>query len=239
MYWGVNPYNDWREERLRTFNYDYPIYMADLNKLESLTKENFEYAMVRFIPEVTKIKGGNYPGSMLYQMCTSIQKYLNVNKIPWKVVKGEDFHEIKVVLDNVMKERAVENIGMVKKQAQVITYEYENELWQKGILGEDNPDKLRNTVLFLIGMNAILRAVDEHYNLHREMPTKASQIQFERDPDGVKCVVYREDAVSKTHDGGIADRKTDRKEVWIYPNDDVNRCPVRLIDKYLGLCPPL
>ena len=69
------------------------------------------------------------------------------------------------------------------------------------------------------------------------MPNKCSQLQFERDPDGVKCLVYREDAVSKTHDGGIADRKSDCKEVWIYPNDNVNRCTVRLIEKYLSLCP--
>ena len=58
-----------------------------------------------------------------------MQKYLNVNKIPWKIVKGTDFKEIKIVLDNAMKERTEEGIGMVKKQAEVITYEFENELW--------------------------------------------------------------------------------------------------------------
>ena len=56
------------------------------------------------------------------------------------------------------------------------------------------------------------------------MPGNASELQFECDPDEVKCLVYREDAVSKTHDGGIDDRKSDRKEVWVYPNDDnINR----------------
>ena len=51
----------------------------------------------------------------------------------------------------------------------------------------------------------------------------------------MKCLVYREDAVSKTHDGGIQDRKSDWKEVWIYPNDDnVTKCTVRLVEKYLS-----
>ena len=30
--------------------------------------------------------------------------------------------------------------------------------------------------------------------------------------------MYREDHVSKTHDGGIKDMRHDRKEVWITPN---------------------
>ena len=32
--------------------------------------------------------------------------------------------------------------------------------------------------------------------------------------------------------------KKQRKIVWVYPSDNVNRCPVRLTDKYMGLCPP-
>ena len=195
MYWGgVNAYNEWRDERLRSYNYDYPIYMADLQNLSTLTKENFQYAMIRFIPEVTKISGdGLYPGRTLYQMCTSIQKYLNINKIGWKLVKGSDFSELQTVLDNVMKERAEANIGMVKKQANVMTYDYENELWESGILGEHNPDILRNTVMFLIGIHCILRAGDEHYYLRRDMPDKPSQIQFCKNYKGQRCMVYTED----------------------------------------------
>ena len=44
---------------------------------------------------------------------------------------------------------------MVKKQAEVITYDFENELWSKNLLGESNPDKLRDTVMFLIDINYI------------------------------------------------------------------------------------
>ena len=68
MYWGVNAYNEWCNEQLRTFNYDYAIYMVDLNNLQTLEKETLEYALVHFIPEVTKVNGdGAYPGHTLYQ----------------------------------------------------------------------------------------------------------------------------------------------------------------------------
>ena len=53
------------------------------------------------------------------------------------------------------------NIGTVTKQAKFISMEHENKLWEKGVLGEDTPDKLRSTVLFLIGVNVGLRAGDD------------------------------------------------------------------------------
>ena len=144
MNWGMNAYNDWRDYRLETYNYDYGIYNADINDLSNLKKENLNHALCRFIPEVTKKKGGGaYPGRTLYQMIGAIQKHLNINKIPWLIAegKGSDFEEVRNVLDNVMKERTAANIGVVKKQAGVVTTEIENELWEKGILGEDSPDK--------------------------------------------------------------------------------------------------
>ena len=55
------------------------------------------------------------------------------------------------------------------------------------------------------------------------------QLQFERDPDSVKCLVYREDAVSKTHDGGIEDRSQIAKRSGFTP------MMTTLIDVVLGL----
>ena len=86
MKWAVNAYREWRDERLKSYEYDYAIFMSNLDDLKCLEKEKFEYSMIRFIAEVTKSKGeGPYPGRTLYQLCTSIQKYLNVKKIPLEI----------------------------------------------------------------------------------------------------------------------------------------------------------
>ena len=37
---------------------------------------------------------------------------------------------------------------------------------ESGVLGEDTPDKFKNTVLFMVGINWGLRVGDEHYKLH-------------------------------------------------------------------------
>ena len=31
----------------------------------------------------------------------------------------------------------------------------------------------------------------------------------------------------------------ERKVVWVYPSSNINHCPVRLVEKYINLCPPV
>ena len=177
--WAVSAYIDWRNDRLEKFQYDPAIYYVDLLDLENLTKENLSHALCHFIPEVTRKRGdGPYPGATLYQLVVAIQHYLFVNKIKWKLLDDECFDDIRTVLDNVMQERMAQNIGVVKCQAGIISYEQENALWEKGIFGEDTPDKLHNTVLFLIGINVYLCAVKEHYYLRLDTPSQKGQLTF-------------------------------------------------------------
>ena len=67
----------------------------------------------------------------------------------------------------------------MKKQAAFIDVTFENSLWEKGVLGEESPDKLRNTVLFLLGINLGLRAGDEHYELRRETLEKPHNLSVQ------------------------------------------------------------
>ena len=131
--------------------YDQMIWDANLQNLESVTCENLEYSLCRFIPELTKTRGeGDYPGKTLYQMIVAIQKFLHLNKIKWKLIHGDQFDDLRTVLDNVMKERCKDGVGSSRKQADLISYEYEETMWQNNILGEDNPDKLRATVFIFV-----------------------------------------------------------------------------------------
>ena len=138
-----------------------------------------------------------------------------------------------------MKEHAKANIGMIKRQAEVISTDVEDKLWETGMLGEQMPDQLRNTVLFLIGMNVGLRPCDEHYDLRRDAPNLPSQLQFKRNSKGVRCLVYQEDSNTKTNDGGLAHMHKECKTVWVYPSKNSECCPVRIIDKYMSLLPAI
>ena len=136
-----------------------------------------------------------------------------------------------------MQERAANLVGTVRKQAQVISLEFEQKLWETNVLGEDSPDKLRSTVLYLLGVNCALQAGDEHYALRRPGGCTSSQLSFESNSLGVKCLVYKEDTVTKTNRGGLHDMKKERKIVWIKPNSDPTRWPIRIVQKYINLLP--
>ena len=181
MQWGVKAYNDWRDNKLKdVVNFNVKIFESDLTSVQLLQKDSFAHALCVFLAEVKKQKGGSeYPGKTLYEMVTSIQKYLHQNNIFWKLIDGPEFIDVCTILDNLMKERAQQNIGLVKKQASFIPLQFENELWNKGVLGEVTPDKLCDTVLFLLGINLGLCACEEHYDLCRYSKDKPSQLSFE------------------------------------------------------------
>ena len=169
MQWGVRAYNEWRKQKLDdVVNFDVKVFEADITNCKLLSKENLVHALCMFIPEVNKLDGTDYPGKTLYEMVTSIQKHLHQNELYWKILDDIEFIHVKTVLDNIMKERCAQNIRTNTKQAGFIPLQYERDLWSKNILGEDTPDKLHNTVLFLLGINVGLRAGDEHYDLRRD-----------------------------------------------------------------------
>ena len=217
---------------------DLQIYEADLDNMGFLTKSNFESALCRFICEVKKSKeNADFPGKTLYQIACCLQNHLRKNNIDWNVIHGTELMRFNRMLDSVMKERAAQNIGMTVKQAEFISMRFENDLWEHGILGEDTPDKLCSTVLFLLGVNLALRAGDEHYALRHTGCDKTSQFSFEENCMGVRCLVYREDSVSKMNKSSLRDMKKERKVVRIKPCNNMFRCPIRLVEKYINLLP--
>ena len=238
--WAVKAYSDWRKKFLGSAEtFDSRIYDSDLARVDILEKDSFEFSMCKFIAEVKKVNGDEYPGKTLYHIVVSIQKHLVRGGKKWKLIESVEFGKLCNVLDNLMKERAQNNIGLVKRQAGLINANIENKLWIDGVLGEENPDQLRSTVVFLLGLNLGLRAGDEHYALRCDTPTKSFQLSFKRNDKGVRCLVYTEDSVTKTNQGGLKHMRKERKVVWVYPSANVNRCPVRIVDKYISLLPPV
>ncbi len=62
-------------------------------------------------------------------------------------------------------------------------------MWQSSLLGEDSPEQLFNTVLYLIGLHFALRAYDEHKNLQT---SAYSQFKIKVDDQGRWYLQYTE-----------------------------------------------
>ena len=86
--------------------------------------------------EVRKEDGQEYPGETIYKMTCSLQRYLRFQR------KGPLFLTDKKSgkfrnLHFVLKEKAGEGIGSITSQAEVITADQMEYLWQNGFLGSD------------------------------------------------------------------------------------------------------
>lgn len=134
-----------------------------------------------------------------------------------------------------MKSCAQANVGSENRTSQPISLEAENLLWKNGILGEDEPEQLRNTVMFLIGLSFALRGGDEQHQLHALGFNP--QITVKRNESGVKYLEYVEDMSSKANQGGLKHRQCKPKVVRAYGNSNSDHDLVHLYKKYCGLLP--
>ena len=109
----------------------------------------------------------------------------------------------------------------------------EDSLWAKGLLGDDSPQVLSDTLVFMIGFCFALRSGEEH----RRLRHKPSQIQLVNIPGSSPYLRYKED-ISKTNQAGLSHRNVVPKVVIHYSNtENPKRCLIRLYQKYNSLCP--
>ena len=230
--WAVKMYREWRNNRNGG---GIEQIECDLDKKETITSNSLVYALPRFITEVKKVDGGEYPGKTLYEIVICLQFHLESIGFGWKLISEESFKEVKFTLDNVMKLRTRDGLGLSVRKAEVLNSLDEEYLWNMGYFGVHTPEVLSNTLVFVIGKGFALRAGKEHHCLRS--PPFDSQFQFMNDEGGV-FIRYTEDIGLKTNKGGIKHKRVEAKHVDLFPIANVDRCPVQIILKYLSLLHP-
>ena len=117
-----------------------------------------------FIVEIRKENSDQYPGNSLYDLLQVLSLYWQHEKGFSEKLMSDTFQEICNTLDNMMKEHTCDGVG-VTKEREYISAEHKTILWDKGVLGKNNPDQLRKTVFFLLGSRLGLRGIKEHHQL--------------------------------------------------------------------------
>ena len=116
--WVVSMYRDWRS--VRNFESDY--INCDLDNAESITQDELSFALCRFIPEIKKYNGGDFPGKTLYEIVMCVQFHLETLGFNYKFLSDDSFTDVKYCLDNVMKDRTSQGIGIHSSQVDILTY---------------------------------------------------------------------------------------------------------------------
>ena len=123
-----------------------------------------KYNVCDFIVEICKENGEEYPSSSFYDLLGGLSLYLQHEKNFNDKLMSATYKEIRNTLDNVMKERTHAGIKGCP-ECDVVTENHKQILWEKGILGESNPDQLRRTIFFLCSLRFGLRGGQEHSEL--------------------------------------------------------------------------
>ena len=230
--WAKNMYCDWRN--YRNSRNDLESSECDLDDINTLTKEQLNRALCRFITEVRKVDGLEYPSRTLYDIIICVQFWLETQGLSWRFLVDEEFKELKFTLDNVMKDRVAHGVDAKVRKAGVLDFQDEELLWSLCILGTHSPQVLINTVVFSFGLYCALRAGKEHRSL-RSVPFN-SQFQFLNDSNGETFLRYTEDPGLKTNKERIKHRKIEPKVVDVWPTQN-EHCPVKLLQYYMTLLP--
>lgn len=201
-----------------------------------MDEASLQYWLNRFVLEIRKkADGTEYPPETLHHICCGIMRYLRQNGRPEiDFFKNASFSGFVATLDSEMKRIQSKGIGSKRRQAEPLTADEEELLWQTGQLGDHSPQALLNSMVFMNGIYFALRSGMEHRALRFDPP----QIQLIKKPGHKAYLQYTED-VSKNNPGGLKGRNGKPKVVIQHENTkNPTRCFVRLFQLYQNKCPP-
>lgn len=132
-------------------------------------------------------------------------------------------------IDAEMKRLISVGVGVDVKQAEPFTIDEEGVLWNKGLLGGNNPRSLLDTMVFLLGKLFALRGGREHRNL------KFKQFTLISGENGRLDKLCYNSFGEKNCKGGLKDRKYRPKRIEHHANpSNASRCLVELYKKYVS-----
>ena len=159
----------------------------------AMTKVELNEALCRFVLEIRKKDGSEYPPNTVHHICCGIMRYLRTEGQPQiNFFSDGSFSHFREVVDSEMKRLRGQGLGSKKRQAEPLTQEEEQLVWEKGQLGQHSGQALLNTMLYMCGTYFALRSGQEH----RALRHSPSQIELIEKPCQRAFLKYTED-VSK------------------------------------------
>ena len=83
-----------------------------------------------------------HPTFYIIAICCGIKRYFRMNGINVDIFKDKEFSKFHDILDSEMKRLQASGLGIKQRKDEVISYEDEKIMWQKGILGDGDIQSL-------------------------------------------------------------------------------------------------
>ena len=183
---------------------------------KAMTEIELNDNLSRFVLELRKKDGNEYPPDTVYHICCSIMRYLRLECQPdIDFFKNAFLKPFRDVLDSEMKRLHGQGLGAKKRHAEPISQEEEELLWEKELLGQHSAQALVDTMLYMSGTYFALRSGQEH----RALRHSPSQKELVEKPGQRAFLKYTEE-LSKNNQGGIKGRK--RKPTVVIHHENID-----------------
>lgn len=114
--------------------------------LDEMSDKDVDFFLARFVAEVRKQDGQDYPGKTIYEMICSLQRYLECKRDLCLIDKKDGrFSSLNSAVNFILKERAGRGLGTDTNQVECITSEHIDYRWEKGLLGSNNSELPKDT----------------------------------------------------------------------------------------------
>ena len=230
--WAIKNFKEWASNRSTMAPND-PV-PPDL--LKSHDPELLCKWLCRYVMETRRTDGTQYPPATLRSLLSGVNRILQENKAPFSILDKDDrrFKDLLKTMDTLCSDLHRQGIGATKNSAKVIEPIHEDIFWQKGLLGFSTPKVLQRTVFFYVGLNFVLRGVQEQQDL---IPSQFSRVPLDKSVYNTKVYYQYTELASKNNQHRFKDINAQNKVNRAYALPGNQRCIVKILDKYLSLLP--
>ena len=182
--------------------------------------------------EAHKQDGDRYPPKTIQHYLMGLQQHIrSQKKNAVNFMVDSEFFPLRNLLDALYCRLHPEGIGCSEKKTVALTNADEEKLWQSAVLNPETPQGLLNCVFFVNDKNFCCTVGVEHREL------KLSQLCREVvTVNGEATVRYTyTEYGSKNRSGGLKQLRQENKVIHQYESANAERCPVRLLDKYIHI----
>ena len=93
--WVVRMYRDWRVYR-NGLGLHYIV--CDVDDMSTVTQESLNFALCRFVVEVKKVDGSEFPAKTLYDIIICVQFHLELQGLTWKLLNDDVFSDFEIYI---------------------------------------------------------------------------------------------------------------------------------------------
>ena len=196
--------------------------------IHTLPPVELNKVLKQFFGEIRKKDGKEYEPDCLRVMLGALHRHLTSVNYPGDLITGREFKDCRDVLEGKCRELRANGMGRRPNAANSLSRVEEEQLWEYGRLGANNPTSLLYTNWWNLTQHLGLRGCQEHTSMMVE------DFVVKISAEGRKFVEFNEN-LTKTRQSGLKPKKRTTKPKMFATGGD--RCPVRLFELYMSKRP--